>query len=139
MTCPFCEIEKQRTRIIEEGNLTYVFLSNPRLMPGHTLIIPKRHVVKPSELNSEEAKEVWEKICKYQEKIIANISEGCDLRENFRPFQKDGYIKQSHLHFHLLPRNNRDELYNRCQIYETNIFSELQPEEMETILKKIRR
>jgi len=56
MNCVFCEINKEKTRIIEEKEYTLVILSNPRLTEGHLLIIPKRHVEKISELNKEEKK-----------------------------------------------------------------------------------
>ena len=43
--------------------------SNPRLMEGHLLVIPKRHVEKLSELNEEERKELFDTVIEYQEKI----------------------------------------------------------------------
>ena len=54
MDCPFCNINSEKTRILEDKKFVRVIFSNPRLMPGHLLIIPKRHVEKISELNKEE-------------------------------------------------------------------------------------
>jgi len=54
MECPFCNINSEKTRILKDGNFTRVVFSNPRLMPGHLLVIPKRHVEKISDLNKEE-------------------------------------------------------------------------------------
>jgi diadenosine tetraphosphate (Ap4A) HIT family hydrolase len=55
MNCPFCEITTEKTeRVIRETESTFAVLSNPQLMSGHLLVIPKRHVEKLSELSKEE-------------------------------------------------------------------------------------
>ncbi len=56
MDCPFCNFDKERTRIIKEGKYIWVILSNPRLVDGHLLIVPKGHTEKPAELKEEEKK-----------------------------------------------------------------------------------
>lgn len=59
MTCPFCKINPDRTKIVEEAEKAFVCLSNPRLMPGHLLVIPKRHAEHLSELDAQERKEIF--------------------------------------------------------------------------------
>ena len=135
MDCPFCSIDKQRTRILKEGKYVLVVLSNPRLVDGHLLVIPKRHVEIPSELNEEERKELFDTLLEFQEKICSKFSSGCDIHQNYRPFQKQGQIKVDHLHFHLIPREFEDELYQKCQIYEKDIFRMLTEEEKERFAK----
>jgi histidine triad (HIT) family protein len=131
--CPFCEIDKNKTRIVWEGKNVFVVLSNPRLMFGHLLIVPKRHIEKLSELKKEEKKELFEATIKFQEKILKFIAKGCDIRQNFRPFQKQDGLKINHLHIHLQPRKFKDELYKRCQIFEKKIFCPLSKKEMDKI------
>ncbi len=135
MDCPFCNINKEKTRIVEQTKNSLVILSNPRLISGHILVIPKRHVEKLSELNDEEKCDMLDLIIKYQEKILKKISSGCDIRQNYRPFQKQGKIKVNHLHIHLQPRELEDELYKKCQIFEKDIFKELRSEDMEKFSK----
>ena len=48
--CPFCNGIEPRSRIIDETRETITILSNPALVRGHCLVIPKRHVEKLSEL-----------------------------------------------------------------------------------------
>lgn len=48
---------------------------------------------------------------------------------------KQSRLKIDHLHFHLLPREFEDELYQKCQIYETDIFRMLTEEEKEKLIK----
>jgi len=135
MNCPFCNINKDKTRIIKEGKHTFVIFSNPRLMEGHLLVIPKKHVVKISELNEEEKKELFDTVIEFQEKILEKISSGCDIRQNCRPFQPQDNLKLDHLYIHLLPREFKDGLYKDCQIYEKGIFKDLTAEEVGRISK----
>lgn len=135
MSCPFCDIDQEKTRILEKGENFFVVFSNPRLMPGHILIVPNRHIEKISELNKEEKTEMLELIVKWQEKILEKISAGCDIRQNFRPFQKDSRLKLGHFHVHLQPRDFKDELYEKCQIYETEMFHDLNEKELDKMMK----
>lgn len=133
--CRFCNLNAEKTRIIEDNKHTTIVLSNPRLMPAHILVLPKRHVVKLSELNEEEINELISKVIEYQDKIILKIAKGCDIRQNCRPFQKEDELKVDHLHIHLQPRELFDELYEKCQIYEKQIFKELTEEEKDKFCK----
>ena len=115
MDCPFCKINSEKTRILKDKRFVRVIFSNPRLMSGHLLIVPKRHVEKLSELNEEEQKELFETIIEFQEKILSKIASGYDIRINYRPFQKQDNLKVNHLHVHLHPRKLFD-----CLVVHSN-------------------
>ncbi len=102
------------------------------------MVIPKRHIEKLSELNKEEKKELLETIIEFQEKILSKISKGCDIRQNYRPFQNQDNLKVNHLHIHLQPREFKDELYKKSQITEKEIFRELEEGEIDKILELFR-
>jgi len=138
MNCPFCNIDKEGTRIIKEGKYNYVYFSNPRLMDGHLLVIPKRHIERLSELSKDEKEELFDLVIEYQEKILENIAKGCDIRQNYRPFQKQDDLKLDHLHIHLQPREFKDELYQKSQIFEKDIFRKLTQEEINKISKLLK-
>ena len=133
--CPFCELDKEKNRTVRSGELSVVVLSNPRLMPGHTLVIPKRHVEKPWELNSEEILDVFENIKFVEAKLLASIATGCDIRQNYRPFIKQGRVKIDHVHFHILPRTHEDELYQKSMRFEHDLFQDLTDEEQARTLQ----
>ena len=135
--CPFCNINHEITRVLKEGKHVWVMFSNPRLMPGHLLIVPKRHIEKISELNKEEKQELFDTVIEFQEKILEKLANGCDIRQNYRPFQKQDHIKVDHLHIHLCPRELFDELYERCQVFETDIFTKLHVDELDKIHKAL--
>jgi len=135
MECPFCNINSEKTRIVKEKEFVRVIFSNPRLAPGHLLIVPKRHVEKTSELNAEEQKELFETVIEFQEKILSKVSSGCDIRQNYRPFIPQGRLKVDHLHYHLIPREFKDEIYEKCGKFQDRVFKDLSPEELDKMLK----
>ncbi len=136
MDCPFCNIlTKNKKRIIKENKYTFLVLSDPRLMPGHLLIIPKRHVEKIGELQKEEKEELFAEIIRTQEKILAEVSSGCDISQHFRPFIKQNKLKVNHLHIHIRPRELEDELYERVQKFEKDVFTKLSEKEFQEYKK----
>jgi diadenosine tetraphosphate (Ap4A) HIT family hydrolase len=135
MECPFCNINLEKTRILKDGKFVRVIFSNPCLMSGHLLVIPKRHAEKISDLNKNEQEELFKTIVEFQEKILDKVASGCDIRQNYRPFQKQDRLKINHLHFHLYPRELFDELYKKCQIFEKNIFKDLSLEELDEMFR----
>jgi histidine triad (HIT) family protein len=130
--CPFCKILAEHSdRMLAEHEHVFVIFSDPRLMPGHILVIPKRHVEKLSELPQNEKDELFKRVEEYEEKILKNVASGCDIRQNYRPFIKQGRLKVNHLHFHLQPREFEDDFYQNVQRFETDKFSPLSKEELE--------
>lgn len=134
MDCPFCDIlEKEKKKVISERKNCFVIFSNPRLMKGHLLVIPKRHVEKLSVLSDEEQREIFDTVIEFQERILAKVSSGCDVRQNCRPFQKQDDLKIDHLHFHLQPRELFDELYEKCQVHERDVFHKIEKMEKDIL------
>lgn len=62
---------------------------------------------------------------------------GCDIRQNYRPFQKESNLKVNHLHFHVIPRELEDELYQKSMIYEKEVFKPLTDEIREEVKNKL--
>lgn len=132
--CPFCEIAKEE-RILKSGSHAHVILSNPRLMPGHLLVIPKRHVYRLSELTEAEKEEIFAFLVEFQNKIIGKLAAGCDIRLNFKPYVENSSTHVNHMHFHLLPRDLNDELQEKAERHKDPLYQELANEEKERILK----
>ncbi len=131
--CPFCDDDTNKNRLLIETETVKVIFSNPRLTKGHLLIMPKRHVTRPWELTIEERAEIFGLILRLQQWIAENISAGCDLRENYRPFLPQSRLKIDHIHYHLIPRSNEDDIYQKCQIYERDLFKDLPAEEVREV------
>lgn len=130
--CPFCDLASdfERQRVIRRNKLTTTFLSNPRLVLGHTLVVPNRHVEKPWELTHEELLAIFDEIKWVQGQLLdAEIADGIDTRQHYRPFLPEDGIKVDHVHFHVLPRKLDDEIYNRAMKFEVEMFQKLSDEE----------
>ena len=109
--CPFCGLEQSRD-LLHRSQLSLVFLSSPRTVKGHLLVIPKRHVWEPWQLTQAEQDDIFKLVNIYRQKIYQVFGGGSDLLQNYRPFLKQGkYHNIRHLHFHVVPRYFKDEIY----------------------------
>ena len=141
-TCPFCSIDKERQRVLMECIYVYVMPSNPRLTLHHLLVIPKRHILYPSELRPEERQELFDTVIWFQARILTSLpGMGCDVRQNLRPFLPEDDVKVDHIHWHLLPRTREDEIYLKTQVHEKDLFEKgrLPPEVMKQEMATLRR
>jgi histidine triad (HIT) family protein len=137
MGCAFCGIKDER--IIRDTQNTITILSNPYLVEGHSLVIPKMHVQRISELTMPVAYELFDEVVRMQNMVLERLgAPGCDIRQNFRPFLPDSRLKVGHLHFHVIPRYKEDELYLKSMIYEKDVFRELQDEQSRLIMERLR-
>ncbi len=130
--CPFCS---QGEYIVKENGLAYVLLSNPRKVAGHFLVIPKRHIEKPWEATPEEMAAIFELIFFVQKRLIEKICRGCYIRQNYMPFIKQNRVKIDHVHYHIIPRSPYDELYQKVEKRETELFTDLSESEREQMAK----
>ncbi len=133
--CPFCNPLNQA---VKSNDTAQVFLSDPRKVPGHFLIMPKRHIEKPWELSSKELKDIFDLIFFIEKKIIGKLGDGCDIRQNYRPFMKQGALKIDHIHFQVIPRSYNDYIYKKAEKYEADIFAELDDLEKEEVTKLLK-
>ena len=103
--CPFCTLPPER--IIDSNNLALVIRDGYPVSPGHTLVIPKRHIGS------------WFEITQAEQQALLDLLEKAKaaLETEFKP---DGYnigINDGpnagqtvpHLHMHLIPRYKGDQ------------------------------
>lgn len=130
--CPFCNPDEC---VLKENEHAQIMLSNPRKVPGHFLVIPKRHVEKPWDLTNDELQSIFELIFFVEQKIIGKLGDGCDVRQNYRPFMKQNQLKVDHIHFHVIPRTLHDYIYSVSEKYDTELFAELDDVERNEVSK----
>jgi histidine triad (HIT) family protein len=105
--CQFCAIPAGgNALVVWEGPETVAFLDHRPLFPGHTLLVPRRHVETLSELPDDLLEPLFS-----DARLLARAMEG--------GFGADGTfvainnrISQSvaHLHVHVVPRHRKDGL-----------------------------
>jgi len=136
-SCVFCT-DKIIKRKIGEGKHSFAILSNPKLVAGHILIIPKRHVQLFSDLKKEEVLEMFKFLSFYQDKVLQVLSKGTEIRQNYRPFKKDSSTHVNHFHFHILPRDDEDELAKKVDVHRKPFYVKLKEMEREKITKLLK-
>lgn len=133
--CPFCDTKEQ---VLKENERAKVILSNPRKVPGHFLVIPKRHVEAPWELEKDEITDIFDLIFFVEKKIIGKLGDGIDIRQNYRPFLKQSNLKVDHVHFHVYPRYFDDYLYKVSEKFEADLFTDLDEDEHKEVTKLLK-
>lgn len=130
--CPFCNPLES---VLKSNATAQIILSDPRKVPGHFLVMPKRHIEKPWDLTEQELSDIFELIFFIEKKTIGKLGDGCDIRQNYRPFMEQSKLKLDHIHFHVIPRSLNDYLYSVVEKYETDLFAELDDEERVAVTK----
>ena len=88
-SCPFCSLPS--SRIISEDSLSWVIRDAYPISPGHSLIIPKRHIASLFELTDDERTSLFQNLSKAKTALDAEfkpdgynigINEGEGCRSN---------------------------------------------------------
>lgn len=131
--CVFCDIVKGQipaTKVYEDETVL-AFLDIGPLSKGHTLVIPKQHFEKLHECPPELLGQISSCFGKIAQAITVGMgSEGYNLLCNNG--RAAGQLVK-HLHFHIVPRNSEDGIFNRWPA------SEYEEGEIELIATKIRK
>jgi len=102
--CPFCSLPS--TRIISEDSLTLVIRDGYPVSPGHSLIIPKRHIVSFFDLKDEERMSLFRRLTEAKTALDAEFKpDGYNLGINEGVAAGQTVL---HLHVHLIPRYRGD-------------------------------
>jgi histidine triad (HIT) family protein len=134
--CVFCNIKEDR--IIRETKNTFTILSNPYLLEGHSLVIPKQHYEKIYDIPKSILHELIDEVQYFEENLInkLNIS-GCDIKQNYRPFLQESKYKVNHFHFHIIPRYFGDEFHEISRTNGKSIFKDLNDSLFKLLMGKL--
>lgn len=134
--CPFCNV---KDRVLKENEHAVLILSDPHKVPGHSLVVPKRHVEKPWELEPEELQAIFSLVWETEQKLIAaGLGDGVDVRQNYRPFLDQSKLKVNHVHFHVIPRAHDDYIYQISEKYDAELFADLDAKEAAEVAKLLK-
>lgn len=108
MSCIFCDIAEGRlhAEVVWRGTGALAFLDHRPLFPGHTLLIPDRHIETFADLPSGAAGPFFSAAQKLERAVTDALgAEGSFVAMNNR-------VSQSvpHLHLHIVPRRKGDGL-----------------------------
>lgn len=134
--CRFCS---QDTQTLRQNNTAKVLLSDPHKVPGHVLVMPKRHVEKPWDLTPEELQDVFDLIFLVQQRFTGKLGDGFDVRQSYWPFMEPNKLKAKHLLFHVIPRSKDDYLFkiNEGQ-HPEDLYADLDEVEGDAVARLLR-
>lgn len=107
--CPFClmaEGKIKTTNVYEDDLFLGVLEINPA-NPGHTLLIPKKHITNVTELTLEEQQQFYD-IARKLNSSVLQFSEGSSI---VLSSGKVTGVKFPHLMFNIIPRVAGDEVF----------------------------
>jgi histidine triad (HIT) family protein len=116
--CVFCKMvagEIPVTKIYED-DVVLSFLDIGPVSDGHTLVIPKQHFGKLHDCPPELLGQVGSRLGKIAKAVTAAMdSQGYNVLCNNG--RAAGQLVD-HLHFHIIPRNSGDRVFNRWSAYK---------------------
>jgi histidine triad (HIT) family protein len=106
--CAFCRIVsgEAESHVVFEDDVSLAFLDNRPLFPGHSLLVPRRHLETIWDLNDDLLAELFVNARMLSAAIRSAMeSQGAFVAAN-------NVVSQSvpHFHIHLVPRNRKDGL-----------------------------
>ncbi|HDX9640064.1 TPA: HIT family protein [Bacillus mobilis] len=102
MDCLGCKLANEEEKIYKVYEDEYVtcFLDHEPFNPGHTLIVPKQHVVEVDELDDVIAKSIMD-----ASKLIAKAIKSLYKPDGITVCQNGGIFNElTHYHMHVVPR-----------------------------------
>jgi histidine triad (HIT) family protein len=106
--CRFCDIVegRQPAHVVLDGEHTLGFLDHRPVFPGHTLLVPRRHVTVLPELPDDLVQPLFADA----RRIAAAIEGGYGADGSFVAMNNRVSQSVAHLHVHLVPRHRKDGL-----------------------------
>ncbi len=116
--CVFCKMVAGQIPVtkIYEDEVVLAFLDIGPVSDGHTLVIPKQHFERLHDCPAELLSRVTSNLGRIAKAVASAMdSEGYNLLCNNG--RAAGQLVE-HLHFHIIPRNTGDGVFNRWPAYE---------------------
>ena len=132
MDCIFCEIieGKKQGHFIYEDESHVAFLDKYPIDYGHSLVLPKMHFEKVTDMNSVHVGELFSKVPKIAKAVIQTIN-----ADAFSLAQNNGRAAKQivpHVHIHIIPRfNNKGTVWTKRDIGKDD--------ELKILAEKIRK
>ena len=126
MTCIFCDIldGKRDAHIVYEDEEHVAFLDKYPIDDGHTLVIPKKHYERITDMGSNDVGKIFSLVPKIAKAVLTGA--GADA---FSLAQNNGKAAKQiipHVHIHIIPRyNNKGTLWTKRQIPTNDELFEL--------------
>lgn len=136
--CAFCDPKVIEAQKFYEDDMIIALYTHKPVLPGHCLIIPKRHAERFEQLTDAENASIGRIIKKVDQAAIKVFN-----RSSYFLLQKNGAeVGQTvpHVHFHYFPREAGDDssLKFLMKMYIANLKKPMTPPEMKEVCDKMK-
>ena len=136
--CAFCDPAVLKNQTFYEDDLVLALYTHKPVLPGHCLVIPKRHVSCFDGLTDSESAQICVVLKKVDKAVREVFATGPYLL-----LQKNGReVGQSvpHVHFHYIPRKcgEYSALSFFYKLYTADLHKPMKQSEMDAIMAKLR-
>ena len=124
--CDFCHIrDNPHEGVIEQTFLSLAFMDKHPIARGHCLVTTKKHHESLMEVSDEELLDLFQLVARIEKALLrADLGEGVDMRQHFRPFLPEGKYVKRHVHVHLVPRREGDAIFTEAAVKEMGLRRE---------------
>lgn len=133
--CIFCKIigGKIPARVVAQNQNAIAILDAFPLAAGHTLVMPKEHVVKVQDADRDQSSDIFELVGK----VATAIESGLGVQGSLVAVHNGPTAGQEvpHLHIHIIPRQQGDGAGPVHSMFKTR--RKIEPSEMDSILDRI--
>lgn len=130
--CPFCEIVAGRmdAHVVQENDSAMAFLDVNPVSRGHTLVVPKKHADRITDLDEDSTAAVFNMV-----RDLSDAAEEALEPEGINILQSNGKAAGQeihHMHVHVIPRYRSDGLFFSFDA------TDLEEEEAHEVLESVR-
>jgi len=106
MKCPFCTMSKIENEIwFETPNFLCIYNQKP-ILPGHSLIIPKKHCESFVDMDKDEMEDLIG-LLKFSVEVLMKSYDGTGYNISLQNGEEAG-ASIRHIHWHVIPRKEND-------------------------------
>ncbi|MBN1598128.1 MAG: HIT family protein [Bacteroidales bacterium] len=145
MTCPFCAPEIKNSVFASTDNFLAIYNIAP-IFPGHSLIIPRKHLVSMLDLEKKDYAEMMQ-LASDVTQLLKKVFKADGFNWSIQEGTSAGQSIE-HLHLHIVPRITGDskrpgDWYPKIESNEGHLLDsesreQITPEEMERIVDKLK-
>jgi diadenosine tetraphosphate (Ap4A) HIT family hydrolase len=104
--CPFCRILSEHASAHDPRSLAASFPDAFPISPGHTLVVPTRHVSDFFELSADEQHAVWQRVAEVRQRLAQELAPA-GFNVGLNAGRAAGQTVP-HAHVHVIPRYDGD-------------------------------
>jgi histidine triad (HIT) family protein len=125
--CPFCAVVSGgEAHLLLESPEVLALLDHAPLIPGHSLVLPRRHVETLDELPSDLLAPLFAAV----QRLSAALQRGLGADGSFAAINTRVSQSVPHLHVHVVPRHRGDGLFRAGMVWQRRRYREGEAEEL---------